>query len=65
MNLSGLISRFYKQGLNASGVPVRLSALSSLAIAQVEPPYTEATRAGRRFHFSVFYIRCSNFSCPL
>ena len=50
MILSGLITRFSRSGLNSSGLPIRLSALSSMAIAQVEPPYAEATRAGRHFH---------------
>lgn len=50
MNLSGLISRIQRQSNNLSGVPVRLTSSSSLAAAQVEPPYAELARAGRRMH---------------
>ncbi len=31
---------------------LRMTGVESLAVAQVEPPYTEATRAGRRFCWS-------------
>lgn len=50
MNLSGLISRFQRQGNNLDGAPIRLTTLASLAIAQVEPPYLETARSGRRMH---------------
>lgn len=50
MNLSGLISRFQRQGNNLDGAPIRLTGIASLAVAQVEPPYLEAARAGRRMH---------------
>lgn len=50
MNLSGVVSRFTRLGNSASGSPVRLTAVQSLATAQTEAPYVEMTRAGRRFH---------------
>lgn len=53
MNFSGLITRLMKQSTNMDGVPVRLSNYASLAVAQVESPYQESTRSGRRFHGGV------------
>lgn len=46
----GIITRIFKQGNNAEGVPFRATNLSSLSVAQIEAPYLEATRSGRRMH---------------
>lgn len=50
MLMSGIVSRFTKQGNSNNGAPVRLTDVESLAVAQTEPPYLEMSRAGRRFH---------------
>lgn len=49
MIFEGIISRIMPQSNNLDGVPVRLTRLSSLAVAQTEAPYSEKTRSGRRF----------------
>lgn len=56
MNLSGLITRIFKSPNNTDGVPFRATPLSSIAVAQTEPPYFELTRSGRRFHGGVQVI---------
>ena len=50
MNLNGIIARIMPQRNNLDGSPVRLTGSSSLAIAQIEGPYSDMTRSGRRFH---------------
>lgn len=50
MLLNGVINRILKQGNNLDGVPLRLTSASSAAVAQTEPPYSEMTRNGKRFH---------------
>lgn len=48
MDLMGLVSRFTKQGTGAS-LLLRQTVLQSLAVAEVEPPFAELARSGRRF----------------
>lgn len=50
MIFSAILGRFSKQGNNLDGVPARLTEVQSLAVAQVEAPYLEMGRAGRRMH---------------
>lgn len=50
MNLGGLVTRIFKSPNNTDGVPFRATPLSSISVAQIEPPYFELTRSGQRFH---------------
>lgn len=47
--LNVIVSAIQKLGYNTDGVPARATPLGSVAVAQVESPYMEAARSGRRF----------------
>ena len=48
--LNAIISRLNKQPTNYDGAPLRSTNFASVAVAQTESPYLEATRNGKRMH---------------
>ena len=50
MKIDAILTRLFKQPNNVDGVTLRGTNYASLAVAQLEPPYLELTRSGRRMH---------------
>lgn len=50
MKVDGIITRLFKQPNNIDGATIRATNYASASTAQVESPYLELTRSGRRMH---------------
>ena len=50
MKVGGIITRLFKQPSNIGEVSLRMTNNASASVAQVEAPYLELTRSGRRMH---------------